>query len=688
MPTCPNLSGDSSEGKHPKPPEIVEQLERILAHRLFHRALRHSNFLRFTVESVLAGRGEELTEKIIGPKIFPRKDYDPIIHNIVRVEAIRLRGKLAEYYQGSGQADPVMIELPRGGYVPRFIWRELTTVPQASSITHSNSVGREKEQNSLRAAFASVSNGIGQMLTVSGEAGIGKTTVIENFLAEIEGQTAAVWVARGRCSERLAETDAFAPILEALDDLRHGQSRNDVIEVLKRSAPAWHLQISPDMNVSGRAPAKESKLTSHERMRREFVYFLQELAAIRPVILFLDDLHWADASTCDLLAYLGTRMRNMRILVLTTYRPTSILLSKHPFFPLRFDLERRGLCRELVLSFLSPSDIKTYISAEFPQNLFPKEFIKVVYDRTEGNPLFMADMLRFLRDRGIAAKQDGSWRLMRSMSEVRQIIPDSIQIMIQLKIQRLHQEERRILRCAAVQGEQFDSAVIAQMLSRDPVEIEDRLQQLEAVHNFVHTLAETEFPNGIFSVRYQFIHVFYQNALYASLTAAARASLSLDAARVLANLSGDNSRPVAADLAVLFEAGRDHANAAHYFLQAARNAARVFAYVETIMLCERGLRALAFLPETRERDAQELMFSLTLGMALMIARGYGAPEVEKTYRRSKELCLKLNETRRLSPVLWGLHTCAVNTGNLAHALEVAKEMNTAAKASTEPSALI
>src|SRR5438270_13724638 len=98
MPTCPNLSGDSSEGKHPKSPEIVEQLERILAHRLVHRALRHSNFLRFTVECVLAGRGEDVTEKIIGPKIFSRTDYDPIIHNIVRVEAIRLPGSLAASY--------------------------------------------------------------------------------------------------------------------------------------------------------------------------------------------------------------------------------------------------------------------------------------------------------------------------------------------------------------------------------------------------------------------------------------------------------------------------------------------------------------------------------------------------------------------------------------------------------------
>src|SRR5205823_3843007 len=152
---------------------------------------------------------------------------------------------------------------------------------------------------------------------------------------------------------------------------------------------------------------------------------------------------------------------------------------------------------------------------------------------------------------------------------------------------------------------------------------------------------EQEFPNHPFSVRYNFVHVFYQNALYALLTPSRRAAHSLAIARTLVDFCGDTSRAIAADLALLFEAGRDQASASVYFLQAARNAARVFAYPEAAILCERGLLALRTVPESRDRDAQELLFLLTLGMSLMATRGYAAPEVEKTHQRSRELCIKL-----------------------------------------------
>jgi predicted ATPase len=170
--------------------------------------------------------------------------------------------------------------------------------------------------------------------------------------------------------------------------------------------------------------------------------------------------------------------------------------------------------------------------------------------------------------------------------------------MIRLKIDQLSNENRQILLCAAVEGLQFDSAVIAQVLSLDAAEVEERLQELDSAHNFVSIVAEQQFANRVFSVRYRFVHVFYQNALCALLAPSRRAAYRTVIARTLVDFSGDRSCEMAAGLALLFESGRDYSNASRYFLHAARNAAHVFASPEAVILCERGLRATSSLPES------------------------------------------------------------------------------------------
>ena len=229
--------------------------------------------------------------------------------------------------------------------------------------------------------------------------------------------------------------------------------------------------------------------------------------------------------------------------------------------------------------------------------------------------------------------------------------------------------------------------MISRVLSLDPEAVEDRLQALERIHRFVNPLEEREYPDRTFSIRYRFIHVFYQDALYADMVPTRRAAHSLAIARSLIGLTGETARSMAAEVAQLFEFGRDNESASQYFLLAARRASGIFAYPESAMLCERGLRALRSLPESWERDTRELGLSLTLGMAQMIACGYAAPEVENTHRRSRELCLRINHKPRLLRVLWGLHTCHVNAGELVPALELSREMRQVADELANPAAI-
>ena len=680
-----SLSRPERDGQTPAETEVLRQLERILKHQLFDASHRLSGFLRYVITEALAGRSDQLKEYVIGMEVFERNaSYNPQEDPIVRTMAGRLRSKLAEYYQGAGKDDPVLIEIPRGGYVPRISWRRLLPpaqvfAPVLPPVRRRNFVGREAELAKLMQAYASMSSGTGIVLTVSGEAGMGKTALAEDFLGAIDAQQAA-FVARGRCTERLAQTDAFASIYDCLDRFLRGDPDGQITHLMKSLAPSWFLQVArnPDS-----VPAGQVSTVSHERMRRELVAFLEHLAQARPVVLFLDDLHWADASTCDLLTYLGARIQGTRVLVLAAYRPAAISAKGHPFLPVKLELERRGVSTDLPLSLLTPDNIRRYVAQEFPENDFPAELAKVVHERTDGNPLFMTDMLRFLCSRGMVVDRAGRWRLEQPVSEVRKLIPLGIRSMIELKIDQLQEQDRNLLLCAAVQGIEFDSAPVATVLSLESADVEERLQALERGHNFVQKLREREFHEGTLSVRYRFTHVFYHNALYESLAPSRRAAYSLEIARRMVELLGEESRTVAADLAVLFETGRDYQNASRHFLQAALNAARVFAYPEAVILCRRGLDRLAS-SDMDERASLELMFSLTLGMSLMATRGYAAPEVEPIYQRSRALCIQLGQTRRLLSVLLALHTCQTNRGDLVPALAVASEMRPVAESLNDP----
>jgi tetratricopeptide (TPR) repeat protein len=677
-------------GPVPAAADVRSQLKRILDHQLFRSSHRLSSFITYVVEKTLTGDAGALKEYAIGVEVFARpSSYSPQDDPVVRIMAGRLRSKLAEYYHTAGPADPILIEIPRGGYATRFRFQRAKEEPAEEgpqrliSSRRVRSVGRERELAKLKEAYSSVCAGAGAVVTVSGDAGLGKTTLVEDFLAFVE-QAGSAYVARGRCSERLAQSDPFSALLECVAGLTASDTTGQVAGLLQNAAPSWFSQAVPHTA----SLDSQASRSSHERMRREILAFLERLSQTRTVILFLDDLHWADASTCDLLAYLGGRIDRARVLILGAYRPAVISSKGHPFFAAKAELERRGVSIDIPLSFLALHDVRRFIELEFPNHAFPPDFADVVHARTDGNPLFMVDMLRFLCVRGIVTLSNETWKLEQTLAEVGKVIPLGIRSMIQLKIDQLANEDRNLLLCASVQGIEFDSAALAPVLSLEPVDIEERLQYLETAHTFLQILGERDFPNGTLSLRCRFQHVFYQNALHDSLAPSRRAAYSLAIAQQLEKLLGPQSATAAAELAVLFETGRDYQNAVRCFLQAARAAARVFAYPEAAILCRRGLKRLASLPETESGDSQELVFSLTLGMSLMATRGYAAREAEVVHRRSRELCLKLGQPRRLLLVLWGLHTCDANRGELLPALAVANEMRQTAESLADPFARV
>ena len=468
------------------------------------------------------------------------------------------------------------------------------SIPETRSIVprERHTVGRKVELAELRAAFDSAAAGRGLVMCVAGEPGIGKTTLVEDFLAGMVNGGCHCSIGRGKCSERLAGTEAYLPILEALESLLHGEESVSMASTLKLVAPTWYVQVAPlaanDSSFS--RVMEDARAASQERLKRELSAFLQEASRVRPLVFFLDDLHWADVSTVDLLAYIGGKVGSLRMLIVATYRPSDLLLAKHPFAEIKLVLQERGVCRDLAVAFLAAADVELYLTQEFPEHRFPREFVSLIHAKTEGSPLFMVDLTRYLRTRGVIAEDgEGRWSLAESVPDIRRELPESVRSMIQRKIDQLSDAERWLLSAASVQGQEFDSAVVARALEMDPAEVEERLEILERIHLFVRKIGEQEFPDSQLTLRYVFVHALYQNALYSALAPSRRASLSAAVAGALRAFYGDRSAEIASTLAFLFEAARDFAHAADYFLRASQNSARVFANYEAISLSRRAV---------------------------------------------------------------------------------------------------
>jgi predicted ATPase/predicted Ser/Thr protein kinase len=517
-------------------------------------------------------------------------------------------------------------------------------------------VGREADLIALRSAFESAAAGCGLLLCVTGEPGLGKTTLVEEFLAELAAGGRAHSLARGRCSERLAGTEAYLPFLEALDSLIQGDGGAAVAQRMKAVAPTWYVQLAPlAADDPALAPVlAEVKGASQERRKRELGLFLHEMSSRRPLVVFLDDVHWADPSSIDLLAYLGSKCAGLRLLLVLTYRPSDLALSNHPFGPVKLELQGRGVCREIALRFLSRDDFDRYLALAFAGHQFPDELTAVLHARTEGNPLFMVDLLRYLRDRGVIVQDHGRWALVRAVPDLQRELPESVRGLIQRKVEQLSTADRHLLMAASVQGPEFDSTVVAQLLGREAADVEERLDVLERVHVMVRLIREQAFPDGALTLRYGFVHALYQNTLYAALQPTRKAAWSAAAARTLLSHHGEKDTSLAAELALLFEAARDYERAADHFLMAAENAARIFAHHEAVALARRGLAMVERLPNTSDRSRRELPLLLTLGVQLQVVQGYAAPEPERTYDRARALCERVQEAPEFFLVLWGL----------------------------------
>ena len=561
------------------------------------------------------------------------------------------------------------------------------TVPSGVSPKTAALVGREPEMGRLATRLARAVEGQRQLVFVTGEPGIGKTALVETFLARI-GAAHRLCVGHGQCVEQYGAGEAYLPVLEALGRLGRGPGGERLVQILRQHAATWLVQLPgllSDRDVE--AVQRRAQGATRERMLRELVEALDAFSLDTPLVLVLEDLHWSDSATIDLLAMLARRTESARLFVIGTYRAAEVAAGAHPLRSVKQELLVHGRCEELPLELLNAAAVAEYLALRFPRHAFPPELAAVLHRNTEGNPLFLLNTIDDLTARGHLRDQDGQWSLSGPLDAIAMDAPETLWQMVDKHVERLTAEEQAMLAVASVAGAEF-SAAIAAAAGIDAQDGDRQCAALARRGQFLRSTGVAQWPDGTVAGQYAFIHALYRDVLYARLPAGHRAGLHLKVGECLERGYGARAGEIAGELAMHFERGRDVERAVRYRHRAGAHALRQHGYREAAEHARRALGPLESLPDSPERLQQELGIQVLLGAALTAIRGYAVPEVARAYARARDLCAQLGDTPQSLPVLVGLARFYLVRGDFRTAREVGAHLLALAEAKGDAALLL
>src|SRR5712664_3497315 len=457
-------------------------------------------------------------------------------------------------------------------------------------------VGRKTALAELDVCLASALRGQRQAIFVTGEAGIGKTALVDVFQQQATRRP-NLRLARGQCIEGFGGKEAYYPILEALGSLVLSAEDGSMIQILAKHAPTWLAQFPSLVKPEQRDWLQKEILGSTPgRMVREICEALEAMTAESPLILIFEDLHWVDPSTLDLVSAVARRRGPAKLLLLGTYRPTDVIISQSPLKALKQDLLVHKLCREIALERLEESDVAEYLTEEFAECTFAAAGLaKLVHRHSGGNALFMVGIVQSMLKKGVIAQLQGKWTLTVPLGKIAPAVPETLQQLIQVQFEQLSMSEQGILRSASVAGDLFSVWAVTGALEIESSRIEDACEGLAEKQQFIKAAGIHELANGEFSAHYEFRHSLYREVLYRQLSDVNRSKLHRLLGQRLKTLCTPSKPELAAELALHFEGGREYDQAISYLILAAENAARRFAYRDSIELLRHalGLGAMA-----------------------------------------------------------------------------------------------
>jgi DNA-binding winged helix-turn-helix (wHTH) protein/predicted ATPase len=512
---------------------------------------------------------------------------------------------------------------------------------QIETPAPSGLVGRVAELEELAHAFDRARSGRRQIVFVTGEPGIGKTSVADTFLEQLRGAHVAR-IAHGQCLDHHGVGEPYLPLIEALTRLAGVPDGAVVKKILAAKAPSWLAQMPSLWTRSERSALEMRGRATRERTLRELTLAVEAMSADFPLLVKLEDIHWSDASTLDWLAHIARRPEPARLMVLAAFRPADPAAAKVGLDGLVAELALHGQCKEIALRPLDLDAIEAFLQGRLRYGAAQvRELAPLLLERTGGNPLFLTSIVnQFAQQNGATPRGVVS-------------IPNDVRRFIDRQIDALGESDRTVLTAASVIGREFATAAVAAALESAVDTVESACARLARQGVFIIEAGSSAWPDGTRFDLYSFRHDLHRELLYERLPATRRAAAHARVGHRLEAAWSGRLDAIAAELAEHFERGNEPVRAIPHHQRAGAKALRRSANAEASNHLQRALDAIGHVADEVERARIEVELRVALGAAFMTTRGFGAPEVLDAYSRAEALCDRLGERADLFPAIWG-----------------------------------
>jgi predicted ATPase/class 3 adenylate cyclase len=538
-------------------------------------------------------------------------------------------------------------------------------------------VGRTAEFETLCQALERTGASHGQVVALVGEPGVGKSRLFWEFT---HSRRTVDWLIVESGSVSYGKATAYLPVIDLLKAYFTIEDRDDVRKIrekvtgklltldksLEPTLPAFLTLL--DVVVEDQQWQSLDPPQRRQRTLEAIKRLLLRESQVQPLLLVVEDLHWIDSETQSFLDSLIESLPTARLLLLVNYRPEyqHVWGSKTYYIQLRIDP-------------LPPESAEELLQALLGSDSSFAQLKQLLIERTEGNPFFIEESVRTLVETKLLAGERGNYRLAKPIESTQ--VPATVQAVLAARIDRLAPDEKRLLQSAAAIGKDVRLALLQAIADQSEEEISHGLIRLQAAE-FLYEI--NLFPE----VEYTFKHALTHEVAYGSLLQERRRTLHVRIVEAIERLYPDRQAEQFELLAHHALRGEVWGKAAAYLHEAGRKEAGRSAYNEAASYFEQALEALRHLPESHETLEQGINVRVDLGPALITMKGFGAPEVERTYSRARQLCQQLGDTPQLFPVLWGLARVHDSRGEMNVGRELGEQLLTLAEHGDDPGLLL
>ncbi len=599
-------------------------------------------------------------------------------------------------------------------------------------------VAREYELDKLQDKLEIVLSGQGQVVFIRGDAGMGKTALIQEFSRRVLQSNDEVIAAYGRSEAQTGLGDPHLPFRDILANLSgdveskwiksgfsqqgamrlwylfpkstralielgpdlvgtfvSGNSILDHAARFKRDQSNWFAWLEENLSQlqSKPVPLNIQHSDTQKDLFNQYTKVLQRIAQDHPLMIILDDLQWADIGSISLLFHLGRRITMDRILLVGIYRLDEITQTQdqvqHPLISVLAELKRTFGDNEIDLAQLDEAEGRGFVECflDTEPNKLSTNFRRAIFDHTGGHPLFTIELLHQMQSQGDLQKdEEGYW--VEGPSIKWDSLPPKVEAVIEGRIDRLSNQLKEILNIASVEGEEFTAEVIACVTG---IEISQTILKLSTELDKNDLLVEARGTQRIGEQRlsrYVFRHHLFQKYVYDSLDKVEMVHLHEKVGNALETLYKDQANQIAVRLARHFEEAGLSTKAIDYLLQAGNQAKRSSANEEAISHFSRGFEILQNQADIKDRFRRELDLQIAMSAPLVATKGYTAPEAERTFERARELCERIDDKQQLGTALWGLWSFYLVRAKYTIARELAEQILSHARSSEDSNLLL